>query len=212
MPERSVHAGRTQTELQNAIVEALKGRAIEPQVLVSLAKQETSLINLLGDIRSPGRLPALQGGERVLDTITRAGGPAAPGPDAWVLLERNGRRALSPFGALIHEPRNNIWTHPGDTIYLYTEPQTFLTFGALGAQRQTPFGAWRISLAEAMAKVGGLNDNQSDPTSVFLYRGEPRETLEAMGVPDLAIPRTGHPGRLQPRRPRSVRLFSRHAD
>src|SRR4029079_9429795 len=64
--------GRTQTELQNAIVEALKGRAIEPQVLVSLGRQETSLINMLGDVRTPGRLPALQGGERILDTITRA--------------------------------------------------------------------------------------------------------------------------------------------
>ena len=41
---------------------------------------------------------------------------------------------------------------------------------------------WRITLAEAIARVGGLNDAQSDPHSVFLYRGEPRETLEALGV------------------------------
>jgi polysaccharide biosynthesis/export protein len=175
-------AGRTQTELQNAIVDALKSRAIEPQVLVSLARQETSMINVLGDVKTAGRLPALQGGERILDTLTRAGGPNSPGPDAWVILERGGKRALSPFGALIYEPRNNIYTHPKDTIYLYAEPQTFLTFGALGAQRQTPFGAWRITLAEAMGKVGGLIDRESDPHSVFLYRGEPRETLEAIGV------------------------------
>ena len=77
---------------------------------------------------------------------------------------------------------NNIWTHPGDTIYLYREPQTFLTFGAVaGAQSQIPFGAWRISLAEAVAKSGGLNENLADPRSVFLYRGETRETVEAMG-------------------------------
>ena len=182
MPASIRAAGRTQTELQNAIVDALKSRAIEPQVLVSLAKQETSMINVLGDVKSGGRLPALQGGERILDTLTRAGGPTSPGPDVWVILERGGKRALSPFGALIYEPRNNIYTHPKDTIYLYTEPQTFLSFGALGAQRQNPFGAWRITLAEAMARVGGLNDAQSDPHSVFLYRGEPRETLEAIGV------------------------------
>ena len=42
------------------------------------------------------------------------------------MLERRGRRAMSPFGALLYEPVNNIWTHPGDTIYLYREPQTFL--------------------------------------------------------------------------------------
>lgn len=175
-------AGRTKVEIQNAIVDALKNRAIEPQVIVSSISQQTSMINLVGDIRSPGRIPALAAGERILDTITRAGGPAGPGEEDWIILERGGRRALSPFGALLYEPANNIWTHPNDTIYLYREPQTFLAFGALGTQRQTPFQAWRITLAEAIAKVGGLVDSTSDPTSVFLYRGETRETLEAMEV------------------------------
>ena len=174
-------AGRTKIEVQNAIVEALKNRAIEPQVVVSVISQQTSLVTVAGDVRSPSRIPALAAGERILDTITRAGGTAAPGADEWIILERGGRRALSPYGALLYEPANNIWTHQGDTIYVYREPQTFLTFGALGAQRQIPFEAWRISLAEAIAKAGGLNDAQADPTSVFLYRGETRETVEAMG-------------------------------
>jgi hypothetical protein len=47
------------------------------------------------------------------------------------MLERGGRRATAPFGALVYEPSNNIWAHPGDTIYLYREPQTFLAFGAM---------------------------------------------------------------------------------
>jgi polysaccharide export outer membrane protein len=174
--------GRTQTQLQNAIVDALKNRAIEPQVIVSMARQETSMVNVFGDVRTPGRYPALQGGERILDTLSRAGGPATPGPDVWIILDRNGRRAISPFGALVYEPKNDIWTHPNDTIFLYSEPQTFLSFGALGSQRQIPFGAWRVTLAEAIAKAGGLNDNQADPASVFLYRGETRKTLDAMGV------------------------------
>ena len=120
--------------------------------------------------------------ERILDAITRAGGPAGPGQDEWVMLERDGRRALSPFGALLYEPVNNILVHPNDTIYLYREPQTFLTFGALGNQQQIPFGIWRLSLAEAVAKAGGLADGAADPASVFLYRGETREVAEAMGI------------------------------
>jgi polysaccharide export outer membrane protein len=68
----------------------------------------------------------------------------------WVLLERNSRRGLAPFGALVYEAANNIYVHPDDTIYLYREPQTYLAFGALGSQQQIPFGAWRITLAEAV--------------------------------------------------------------
>ena len=174
--------GRTQVELQQAIVDALKDRAIEPQAIVSVVEQRTSLITVLGDVARSGRIPAQLTPERMLDTISRAGGTAGPGPDEWVMLERDGRRALAPFGALVYEPANNIYSHPGDNIYVYREPQTYLTFGALGTQQQLPFGAWRITLAEAVAKAGGVRDTEGDPASVFLYRGETRDVAEAMGV------------------------------
>ena len=174
--------GRTQVELQQAIVDALKDRAIEPQAIVSVVEQRTSLITVLGDVARSGRIPAQLTPERMLDTISRAGGTAGPGPDEWVMLERDGRRALSPFGALVYEPANNIYSHPGDIIYVYREPQTYLTFGALGSQQQIPFGAWRITLAEAVAKAAGVRDAEGDPASVFLYRGETRDVAEAMGV------------------------------
>ena len=52
--------------------------------------------------------------------------------------------------------------------------------GAGGAQLR--FDAWRISLAEAVARAGGLNDAIADPASVFLYRGEPREVAQRLGI------------------------------
>src|SRR5262249_54536531 len=100
----------------------------------------------------------------------------------WVVLERNKNRAVAPFGALIYEQGNNVYVHPEDIIYLYREPQTFLAFGAFGSQQQIPFNAWRITLAEAVAKAGGLVDGAADPASVFVYRGEPRETALEMGI------------------------------
>ena len=99
-----------------------------------------------------------------------------------VMLDRSGRRATAPFGALVLQPNNNIYAHPGDTIYLYSEPQTFLTFGATGTQGQFKFDAWRISLAEAVAKAAGLKDELADPTFVLLYRGEMRELVEHLGI------------------------------
>jgi polysaccharide biosynthesis/export protein len=175
-------AGRTQVQVQKEIVDALAGRAVEPQVVVSLVEQKTSLISVLGDVGSASRLTASQAGEHILDAITRAGGPRSQGYDEWVMLERNGKRALAPFGALVYEPSNNIFVHPEDTIFLYREPQTFLAFGAIGSQQQFNFDTWRLSLAEAVAKTGGLNDIQADPSSVFLYRGEPRDVAVQLGI------------------------------
>jgi len=180
--------GRTQIQVQDAIVGALKNRAIEPQVVVSMVEQKTSMITVLGEGRS-ARIPATTTPERLLDAISRAGisgtlqtALGTAGANTWVLLERNGRRAIAPFGALVYEPANNIYVHPNDLIYLYNEPQTFLTFGAIGAQQQIPFGTWRLSLAEAISRAGGLPDVQADPASVFLYRGEARDIAEAMGI------------------------------
>jgi polysaccharide biosynthesis/export protein len=179
--------GRTQVEVQDAIVAALKNRAIEPQVIVSTVEQKTSMISILGDGRA-ARIPATTTPERLLDVISRAGvattgtATGTAGAETWVILERNGRRAIAPFGALVYEPANNIFAHANDTIYLYREPQTFLAFGAVGTQQQFPFGAWRLSLAEAISKSGGLTDIQANPASVFLYRGEARDVAAALGI------------------------------
>lgn len=174
--------GLTTTEVARSIADRLKNRAIEPQAVVSVVEQRTSLISVLGEVKTPNRFAASAAGEHVLDAITRAGGPSAQGFDTWVLLERSGKRAIAPFGALVYEPVNNIFVHPNDTIYVYREPQTFVAFGASGQQGQFPFDAWRVSLAEAVAKAGGLLDARADAGSIFLYRGETREVAITLGI------------------------------
>jgi polysaccharide export outer membrane protein len=175
-------AGRTPSEIQNDIVKAIGNRAIEPQVIVALITQNTSLISVLGEVNNPARLVANAAGERVLDVISRAGGIKDQGYESWVTLERNGKRATVPFGALVYQPDNNVWVHPGDSIYVYREPLVFLAFGASGQQGQFPFNMWKISMTQAMAIAGGLLDAQSEPSGVYVYRREPRELAERLGV------------------------------
>jgi polysaccharide export outer membrane protein len=177
-----VARGRTTSEIQASIVDRLKSRALEPQVIVAVAQQNTSLVSVLGDVRTAGRFPANPSGERILDYIARAGGPANQGYDVWVSFERSGHRGSVPFGALLYEPANNIFVQPNDVIYLFNQPQTFVAFGAAGLQGQYRFDAWRLSLAEAIGKHQGLNDNLADPSFVFLYRGETREVAGQIGI------------------------------
>ena len=174
--------GRTAVQVQTAIVSALRDRALEPQAVVALVDQRASSVSVLGEVGTPSRFPASASGERLLDAIARAGGPRNPGYDTFVMLERDGRQATAPFGLLLSEPTNNIYVRPQDTIYVFTQPQTFVAFGASGQQGQFAFGAWQLSSAEALGKTGGLNDNLADPASVFLYRGERREVAEQLGI------------------------------
>ncbi|WP_246775029.1 polysaccharide biosynthesis/export family protein [Bradyrhizobium diazoefficiens] len=175
-------AGRTPGEIQQDIVRAIGNRAIEPQVVVALITQNTSLISVLGEVNTPQRLQANAAGEHILDVISRAGGIKGQGYETWVTLERNGKRATVPFGALVYQPANNVWVHPNDTIYVYREPQVFLAFGAQGQQGQFTFDMWKINMAQALGKAGGLLDAQAEPTGVYVYRREPRELAERLGV------------------------------
>jgi polysaccharide export outer membrane protein len=187
-------AGKTPAQVEKEIVDRIKNRAIEPQAVVALVQANSSLITVIGEINSTftggptGRLPAQPSGERIVDVLTRAGGLRDQMQDLWVVLDRQGRRASVPFGSLIYEPGNNIWAWPGDTIYLYREPQSYLVFGATGLQGQFGFtggnasSAWRVTLAEGVAAAAGLLDLQADPGSIFLYRREQRELAEKLGV------------------------------
>src|ERR1700730_8798867 len=183
-------AGRDNVQVQNDIVDKIKNRAIEPQVLVALSQQRTQLISVVGAVNTPLRfaVPMAGAGDRVLDAITRAGGISGPGYESWVMLERGGRRATVPFENLVMNASNNIHILPGDRIYVYQEQQRFLAFGANGintagfSQTEVNFDAWRLNLAEAVGKAGGLGDVQADPGAVFLYRQEPREVAKLLGA------------------------------
>jgi polysaccharide biosynthesis/export protein len=174
--------GRTPEQVQRDIIDRLRNRAIEPQVVVALTRQNGGLVSVLGEVNLPARFAPTPAGDRVLDAITRAGGIKGQGWETLVTLERAGRRQTVPFVNLVDYPVNNINVMPLDNIYVYRQPQTFLAFGATGQQGQFNFDNWRISLAEAVAKAGGLLDAQADPAATFLYRPMPRDIAEALGI------------------------------
>ncbi len=175
-------SGRTVPEVQSDIVSKLRNRAIEPQVVISVAEQRSNLVSVMGDVNSPLKFALSLPGERILDSIARAGGPKSQGWQTFVTLQRRGHKQTVGFNRLISEPENNINVQPGDTVYVFSEQQTFLAFGATGQQGQFNFDQDRVSLAEAVAKAGGLVDAQADPRTVFIYRVEPIDYLAEVGV------------------------------
>ena len=99
--------------------------------IIDVPKVELDTPRVIGETNNlitsvTGRIPAQPAGEHLLDVITRAAGLRDQGQDLWVTLERHNKPATVPFGALLYEPGNNIWAWPGETTYLYKEPQTFL--------------------------------------------------------------------------------------
>lgn len=180
-------AARTIPEIQQAVVDRLRNRAIEPQVVISLNQQHASVVSVLGDVSTPGVLALNSVGERLLALIARAGGPKFQAIESYVTLQRNGKRVRVLLSRVVHDPRENIFIRPNDVIFVSREAPTFTALGALnqnvfGFNSEIPFDVETLTLAQAMGKAGGLNDQQSDPSELYVYRYEDRHFLEKLGA------------------------------
>jgi len=175
-------AGKTIPEVEAIIQDRLKNRAIEPQVVVALKEQHSTIVSVLGEVNSPGSLTLSQSGEKLLELIARAGGPKYPPNETWVIMQRNGKKIRGLMSRILADPKQNIYVRPRDQIYLQREMATFTAVGASGSNGLFPFENEHITLSQAIGRAGGLLDTQANPAAVFVYRHEDRPFLEKIGI------------------------------
>lgn len=179
-------AGRTPFEVQRTIEQRLGEKAIEPQAIVTVTRSLSTSVTVAGEVVAGARIPLSVRGDRLLDVIAAAGGAKSPVYETFVRLSRGGVTATIPMERLVSNPAENIYAQPGDVLTLVRLPQSFTAFGATGTNALVPFTAERMTLAEALAKSGGLLDSRADPAGVFLFRYEPPPVVKAIGRPVLA--------------------------
>ncbi len=183
-------AGLRPTNVEDAVVKALQGKAIEPQAVVTITKNYSNSAVVGGEVGSPGRIPLNPRGDRLLDVIASAGGIRIGSHEAFIRLTRGKRTVSVAYNAILAAPGENIYVLPGDVVTLVRDPQTFTTFGAAGRSEKVPFDASGLTLEEALAKAGGLLDNRADPGGIFLFRFEPA-ALAARIAPNRPLPSAG---------------------
>lgn len=175
-------AGRTIPDISQAIIARLRNRAIEPQVVVSLNQQHSSIVSVLGAVNAPGVLPLNSVGERILNLIARAGGPRYEAIESYVTLQRDGKRVRVLLSRIVQDPNENIFIRPNDTIFISRESPTVTALGASGLNATIPFDTETLTLSQALGRAGGLIDQQSDPGQIYVYRFESRAFLEKFGI------------------------------
>jgi polysaccharide export outer membrane protein len=181
---RIAAAGHTTAEVERAIEKQLGPKALEPHAIVVIRRSVANSVSIAGEALKAGRVPLSAGGDRLLQVIAAAsGGAAVPQHEVFVQLSRNGITATIPLATLVEHPEENIFAEPGDVLTLVRRPKTFSVFGATGKNAAVTFDSEKLSLAEALAKAGGLLDDRADPRSVFLFRYEPVGLVQALGQP-----------------------------
>ena len=177
-------SGRTLNQIETEIVRALQGKANMPQVMVRMTRNTSATATVVGEVRQSVILPLTPKGERVLDAVAAAGGVNQSVEKITLQLARQSSVHSMPMEKIIQDPSQNIRLAPGDVITAFYQPFAFTALGATGKNDEVKFEAQGITLSQALGRVGGVQDNRSDPRGVFVFRFEDREAL-----PDAVSPK-----------------------
>ncbi len=181
-------AGRNPQQIEADIVQRLQGKANQPQVLLRVTANNTSNVTVIGDVTNSLRMPLTARGERVLDALAAAGGLRQLGGGASgqvsqsvnrtaLQITRGDQLHIMPLSAVIQDPRQNILLQPGDVVTALYQSLSFTVLGATGKNDEVSFEAQGISLAQALARVGGLQDTRADASGLYIFRLEDPDAL-----------------------------------
>jgi polysaccharide export outer membrane protein len=178
-------AGKSLKEIENEIIKRLHGKANQPQVLVRLTRNTSANVTVVGEVTNSTRMPLSPRGERLLDALAAAGGVRQPVNKTTIQVTRGEVVRSMPLERVILDPKQNIVLHSGDVITAMYQPLSFTVLGATGKNEEQNFEAQGISLAQALARAGGLQDARADAQGVFIFRFEDQDAVEWKSKPNI---------------------------
>lgn len=173
-------ANKTPDQVKELVEQALIRMAVQPQVLVSVIKNVSNTVTVTGEVANSGRVPLSPRGEKLLDVIAIAGGPRMESHQLSVQITRGRRTETIPMERLISDPSENIYVQSDDVVALIRQPRSFTVFGASTANASVQFDESQLYLNQALAKVGGLNDERANAKGIFIYRTESTKLLRRL--------------------------------
>ena len=167
-----VAVGRTPSQLAKEIAARLRGKAHDPQVIVRISSNNAANVAVVGEVNKSGLMPLTTKGERLLDAIASVGGVKQPVNKMTIQVSRGGVVASEPLADVISKPEENIPLQANDVVTALFQPYSFQALGAFNINAEVDFEATGLTLAQALGRIGGLQDNRADIKGVFIFRLE----------------------------------------
>lgn len=180
-------AGSTNDQVARLIATRLKGKAHQPEAIVRVVRNASATVTVIGDVARNDRVPLTAKGERLLDVLASSGGVRTPLGKTMIQITRENAIATMALETVIKDPVQNIRLQPDDIVTALFQPFTFIALGATGSNSEVPFEATGITLAQALGRVGGLQDHRADVRGAFLFRYEDPAVLTNIVSPNARL-------------------------
>lgn len=168
-------AGKTPREVRSMLVQLLNKTIEKPQIDVRIISFRSKRVYVVGEVSKPGQQEITDIPMTLLDAVNRAGGFTKDSDHSQVLLTRAGTTWRVDLQALYEEGvvGQNVMLLPNDIVNV--PDRQFNKVFVLG-EVQKPGSYFmnkkRISLAEALAEAGYINQSSANPNWIFVMRGQ----------------------------------------
>lgn len=156
-------------QLQSAL------EAIVPSAQVQLSHSEGRFnsVELIGGVARPGTYPMPDRNYTILSLLSDGGGVRIDLNNPQIRLVRGGTLFGTSVERLLDNPGLDTLLRGGDQVFIEEDDRYFLSFGATGVEALHIFTKDRISAMDAVAIMGGVNDNRADPQGLMILREYP---------------------------------------
>jgi polysaccharide export outer membrane protein len=167
-------SGKTVREVRDLLAKRLAKVIEKVQLDVRVIAFRSKRIYVVGEVKQPGLLEINDVPLTIVDAVSRTGGFTQDADHSQILLTRAGKiwrvdlQALYEFGAI----SQNIKLEPGDIINVPDRAQNkVFVLGEVLKPGSFFMNKKRITLAEALADAGYINQQSANPSWVFVMRG-----------------------------------------
>jgi len=167
--------GKTARQVRDILAQKLSKYIEKVQIDVRITAFRSKRVYVVGEVKVPGQQELNDVPATILDAVSRAGGFTTESDHSQVLLTRNGATWRVDLQSLYEDGavEQNLRLESGDIVNV---PDRALNKVFVLGEVQKPGSYFmnkkRITLAEALADAGYINQLTSNPSWIFVMRGQ----------------------------------------
>ncbi len=166
-------AGLLVTEIRDLLASRLAKYIESPQIDVSVAAFRSQRVYITGEVNKAGQLPLTNIPLTALDAVNYAGGLNADADWENVILSRNGNEFQLSLKALYEQgdlTQNYLLQH-NDVIHVSrNDHNKVFVLGEVSSPQPVSIQRQGITLAEALAETGGIDEGSANASGIFVIR------------------------------------------
>jgi len=167
-------AGMTPQDVQETLTAGLAKTIRNPQLDVRVTGFNSKQVQVLGDVRAPQAQAITDVPLSIIDALNRAGGAPADADLQNVGVTRDGKRYQVDVAALLESGnvQQNVLLKDGDIVDVpdHTNSRVFV-LGEISHPQIVPMNRGKLTLADALASSGSIDNHTSDPHIIYVIRG-----------------------------------------